>query len=88
MVEPSGPINVGSVARLCSNFEVSELRLVSPKCDFLSLETKKMALGLSGAAPPDSIRKIKYSKATQQICKMMICTEQMLSKKIICSFSI
>ena len=44
LVEPSGPINVGSVARLCSNFEVEELRIVSPKCDIFSLEAKKMAL--------------------------------------------
>ncbi|WP_288262378.1 RNA methyltransferase [uncultured Prochlorococcus sp.] len=44
LVEPNGPLNVGSVARLCSNFEVDELRIVSPKCDIFSLETKKMAL--------------------------------------------
>ena len=44
LVEPSGPLNVGSIARLCSNFKVDELRIVSPKCDIYSLETKKMAL--------------------------------------------
>ena len=44
LVEPNGPLNVGSVARLCSNFEVDELRIVSPKCDIFSLESKKMAL--------------------------------------------
>ena len=44
LVEPRGPLNVGSVARLCSNFEVDELRIVSPKCDIFSLEAKKMAL--------------------------------------------
>ena len=44
LVEPNGPLNVGSVARLCSNFEVQELRIVSPKCDIFSLEAKKMAL--------------------------------------------
>jgi len=44
LVEPNGPLNVGSVARLCSNFEVDELRIVSPKCDISSLEAKKMAL--------------------------------------------
>ena len=44
LVEPSGPLNVGSIARLCSNFNVDELRIVSPKCDIYSLETKKMAL--------------------------------------------
>jgi tRNA/rRNA methyltransferase len=44
LVEPNGPLNVGSVARLCSNFEVDELRIVSPKCEIFSLEAKKMAL--------------------------------------------
>ena len=44
LVEPNGPINVGSIARLCSNFEVNELRIVSPKCDIFSIEAKKMAL--------------------------------------------
>ena len=44
LVEPNGPLNVGSVARLCSNFEVEELRIVSPKCDLLSLDARKMAL--------------------------------------------
>jgi len=44
LVEPSGPANVGSVARLCSNFEVNELRIISPQCDIFSLEAKKMAL--------------------------------------------
>ena len=44
LVEPNGPINVGSIARLCSNFEINELRIVAPKCDIFSLETKKMAL--------------------------------------------
>jgi len=44
LVEPSGPINVGSVARLCENFSVHELRLVSPKCDYLAQEAKNMAV--------------------------------------------
>ena len=44
LVEPKGSLNVGSVARLCSNFEVEELRIVSPKCDIFSMDAKKMAL--------------------------------------------
>ncbi len=42
LVEPAGPINVGSVARLCENFSVNELRLISPRCNYLSQEAKKM----------------------------------------------
>ena len=44
LVEPAGTINVGSVARLCENFNVNELRLVSPKCDYLGQEAKKMSV--------------------------------------------
>ena len=44
LVEPAGAINVGSVARLCENFNVNELRIVSPKCDYLAQEAKKMAV--------------------------------------------
>jgi|TARA_E500000081_G_scaffold137105_1_gene151507 tRNA/rRNA methyltransferase len=44
LVEPAGPINVGSVARLCANFEVRELRLVSPVCDPMDPEACRMAV--------------------------------------------
>ena len=44
LVEPRGPLNVGSIARLCSNFNIDQLRIVSPQCDIYSLESKKMAL--------------------------------------------
>ena len=44
LVEPKGSLNVGSIARLCANFEVHELRIVSPKCNITSLEARKMAL--------------------------------------------
>ena len=44
LIEPNGPLNVGSIARLCANFDVDELRIVSPKCDIFSLQAKKMAL--------------------------------------------
>ena len=44
LVEPAGPINVGSVARLCANFEVQELRLVRPVCDPLDWEACRMAV--------------------------------------------
>ena len=44
LVEPAGTINIGSVARLCENFEIEELRLVCPKCNHLDSESKKMAV--------------------------------------------
>ena len=44
LVEPAGPLNVGSVARLCANFGVSGLRLVAPRCDPDDAEALRMAV--------------------------------------------
>ena len=44
LVEPAGPLNVGSVARLCANFGLSGLRLVAPRCDPLDDEARRMAV--------------------------------------------
>jgi tRNA/rRNA methyltransferase len=44
LVEPAGPLNVGSVARLCANFGVDGLRLVAPRCDPLGEEARRMAV--------------------------------------------
>jgi tRNA/rRNA methyltransferase len=44
LVEPAGPLNVGSVARLCANFGIAQLRLVAPRCDPLDPEALRMAV--------------------------------------------
>ncbi len=44
LVEPSGLINLGSVARLCENFGVQEIRLVAPKCSPSDPTALKMAV--------------------------------------------
>ncbi len=44
LVEPAGPLNVGSVARLCRNYGLEELRLVAPRCDHLAEEARRMAV--------------------------------------------
>ncbi|MFM2080392.1 MAG: hypothetical protein RLZZ219_1074 [Cyanobacteriota bacterium] len=44
LVEPAGPLNVGSVARLCANFGIAELRLVAPRCDHRGPEARQMAV--------------------------------------------
>tara|TARA_Y100001968_G_scaffold333661_1_gene398129 strand:+ start:64333 stop:65076 length:744 start_codon:yes stop_codon:yes gene_type:complete len=44
LVEPMGALNIGSVARLCENFGIKELRLVSPRCDPKDSQAKQMAL--------------------------------------------
>ena len=33
LVETAGPLNLGSVARLCANYKPSKLRLVNPRCE-------------------------------------------------------
>jgi tRNA/rRNA methyltransferase len=48
LVEPAGPRNVGSVARLCANFQVAELRLVAPRCDHRGEEARQMAVHGAG----------------------------------------
>ncbi len=44
LVEPAGPLNVGSVARLCRNFGLEAPRLVAPRCDHLGEEARRMAV--------------------------------------------
>jgi tRNA/rRNA methyltransferase len=44
LVEPAGPLNVGSVARLCANYGISQLRLVAPRCDPNDPQARLMAV--------------------------------------------
>ncbi len=44
LVEPQGPINIGSVCRTMMNFGCTQLRLVKPTRHYKSLLAKKMAL--------------------------------------------
>mgnify|MGYP005696898297 CR=1 FL=1 len=44
LVEPAGPLNIGSVARLCANFGVEDLRLVAPRCDPADPDALRMAV--------------------------------------------
>jgi tRNA/rRNA methyltransferase len=44
LVEPVGPLNVGSVARVMKNMGLSQLVLVSPQCDPLGEEARRMAV--------------------------------------------
>jgi len=72
LVEPNGPINVGSIARLCSNFQIEELRIVSPKCDINSLETKKMAL--KGIKYINKCKKYECLKDSISDCDLVVAT--------------
>lgn len=44
LVEPQGPINIGSACRAMKNFGFTRLRLVNPTPDYMNLQAKKMAL--------------------------------------------
>ena len=44
LVETAGPLNVGSVARLCANYNIQDLRLVAPRCDPADPEAVRMAV--------------------------------------------
>ena len=84
LVEPKGPINVGSIARLCSNFDVKELRIVSPKCNIFSLEAKKMAL--KGQRYIDNCKKFNSIQQSVADCDLVLatCGRIDLSDDIVC----
>lgn len=44
LVEPAGPLNVGSVARVMKNFGLSQLVLVNPQCDRQDPQARQMAV--------------------------------------------
>ncbi|MEA5581409.1 RNA methyltransferase [Nodularia harveyana UHCC-0300] len=44
LVEPAGPMNLGSIARVMKNFGLYNLVLVNPQCDHLGEEAMKMAV--------------------------------------------
>jgi len=44
LVEPAGPLNVGSIARVMKNFALEQLVLVNPQCDYLGEEATRMSV--------------------------------------------
>jgi len=72
LVEPAGPINVGSVARLCENFSVHELILVSPKCNYLDKDARKMAV--KGAKILEKAKVCKDLNTALSDCTRVIAT--------------
>lgn len=44
LVEPQGPLNIGSVARVMKNMGLRTLVLVNPQCDFWGEEAQRMAV--------------------------------------------
>eukprot|EP00667_Euglena_gracilis_P033779 EG_transcript_56151 len=44
LVEPQGPLNIGSVARAMKNMGLAHLYIVHPKCPVLCEESRQMAV--------------------------------------------
>jgi tRNA/rRNA methyltransferase len=44
LVEPAGPLNLGSIARVMKNFGLTNLTLVNPQCDRYSVAALRMAV--------------------------------------------
>lgn len=44
LVEPAGPRNVGSIARVMKNMGLTQLVLVNPQCDYCGDEARQMAV--------------------------------------------
>ncbi len=72
LVEPAGPLNVGSVARVMKNFALHKLVLVNPQCDYLGEEATLMAVhakdvletAVSVATLPEALQGCKRAIAT------------------------
>ena len=72
LVEPAGPLNVGSVARLCANFEIPQLRLVAPRCDHLGADARQMAV--HGEAVLDQAQLYPNLAAALSDCQRVVAT--------------
>ncbi|MEM9926391.1 MAG: RNA methyltransferase [Cyanobacteria bacterium P01_D01_bin.50] len=72
LVEPAGPLNVGSIARVMKNFALNKLVLVNPQCDYLGEQAKIMAVhakdvlesAVSVATLPQALQGCKRAIAT------------------------
>ncbi len=72
LVEPAGPLNVGSVARLCANFGISDLRLVAPRCSHTGEEARRMAV--HAGAVLEGARVFPTLEAALADCRRVVAT--------------
>ncbi len=72
LVEPAGPLNVGSVARVMKNFGLHQLVLVNPQCDHLGMEARQMAVHAGDIL--ESAVLVATLPAALQGCKRAIAT--------------
>lgn len=72
LVEPAGPLNVGSVARVMKNMGLKQLVLVNPQCEYLGDEARKMAV--HGIDVLQSVRVVESLPDALQGCQRAIAT--------------
>lgn len=72
LVEPAGPLNVGSIARVMKNMGLHQLVLVNPQCDRLSPEARQMAV--HAAELLESAQEVKTLPEALQGCQRAIAT--------------
>ncbi|MDF0552658.1 RNA methyltransferase [Kamptonema sp. UHCC 0994] len=72
LVEPAGPLNVGSVARAMKNMGLHHLVLVNPQCDRLGEEARKMAVHAADVL--ESAKIVKTLPEALQGCQRAIAT--------------
>lgn len=72
LVEPAGPLNIGSVARVMKNMGLSQLVLVNPQCDPLGEEARRMAV--HGLEVLTSHQQVTSLPAALQGCQRAIAT--------------
>lgn len=72
LVEPAGPLNVGSVARVMKNMGLKHLILVNPQCEYLGDEACKMAV--HGFDVLQSARVVETLPEALQGCQRAIAT--------------
>ncbi|MCP6758098.1 MAG: RNA methyltransferase [Fischerella sp. CENA71] len=72
LVEPAGPLNVGSIARVMKNFGLNELVLVNPQCDPWGTQARQMAVHAQDVL--DAAVLVETLPAALQGCKRAIAT--------------
>ena len=72
LVEPAGPLNVGSIARVMKNMGLSQLVLVKPHCDPLGEEARRMAV--HGVNVLETAQTVENLPAALQDCQRAIAT--------------
>lgn len=78
LVEPQGPLNIGSVCRAMMNFGFSDLRMVNPRTDHLCDEARRMAVKAGGLL--EGVRIFSSLGEALQDCHLALATTRRFGK--------